>query len=469
MTTDLGTTDETEVCVIGAGPAGATLATRLAQLGHTVAIIEQRRFPRDQIGDSLSPSVWPLLDFLGVGERVAGACNRPAAVRRVCWSSIEEERAPAEAPVVDRGAFDTILLERARQEGALVWQPAGARRPLRAGDGWDVSIPGRGLRARFVADATGRRRLLGGRRWPSAPRTLALYARWRGGLVGDGMDTGIEALADGWLWGAQLPCGDFRAMAFLDPETLRSERGDPQRLYLRLLGESAMFTGFLTGAELVGRVRTCDATSYTVDRPVDAQSVQVGEAALAIDPLSSAGVQTAIQTGLAAATVVHTILSSGDTTVAAHYYEDQLRHSSQRHAATAAALYAEHKTHADGTFWRRRSAVARSPTPQRTPAAPLAELLLQPARLVRDAALRCVPCLVADRVELRRALVHPVLERPVAFLGGVELAPLIDTLQAAPSLLTAIADWNRSVPIDRAREIALWLHRRALIDIDPAG
>ncbi|MGH3622607.1 MAG: flavin-dependent monooxygenase QhpG [Sciscionella sp.] len=462
------TTDDAEVCVIGAGPAGATLATRLAQLGHTVAIIEQRRFPREHIGDSLSPGVWPLLDFLGVGERVAGARDRRAAVRRVRWSSVEEERAPAEAPVVDRGAFDTILLERARHEGALVWQPAGARRPRRVGDSWDVPVAtDRVLRARFVADATGRRRLLGGRRSPAAPRTLALYARWRGKLAGDGMDTGIEALADGWLWGARLPCGDVRVMAFLDPETLLSERRDLERLYCRLLGKSAMFTEFLAGAKLVGRVHTCDATSYMADRVVDARSVKVGEAALAIDPLSSAGVQTAIQTGLTAAAVVHTILLDGDTAAASRYYDDQLRHSSRRHAATAAALYAEHKTYADGTFWRRRSAAARPPAPQRTPA-PLAELLLRPARLVHEAELQYVPCLVVDRVEVRRALVHPVLERPVAFLGGVELAPLIDTLQAAPSLLLAIADWNRSIPTDRAREITLWLHQRALIDIPPS-
>jgi len=37
-------TDEFEVCVVGGGPAGATLAARLARLGHHVAVVEQHRF-----------------------------------------------------------------------------------------------------------------------------------------------------------------------------------------------------------------------------------------------------------------------------------------------------------------------------------------------------------------------------------------------------------------------------------------
>ena len=37
-----------EICVIGAGPAGSVFATRMAQLGHQVDLIERQRFPRAQ-------------------------------------------------------------------------------------------------------------------------------------------------------------------------------------------------------------------------------------------------------------------------------------------------------------------------------------------------------------------------------------------------------------------------------------
>jgi flavin-dependent dehydrogenase len=50
-----------EICVIGAGPAGSVFATRMAQLGHQVHLIERQRFPRAHLGESLSAGVMALL------------------------------------------------------------------------------------------------------------------------------------------------------------------------------------------------------------------------------------------------------------------------------------------------------------------------------------------------------------------------------------------------------------------------
>jgi flavin-dependent dehydrogenase len=461
-------TDEFEVCVVGGGPAGATLAVRLAELGHHVAVVEQHRFPRPHIGESLSPAIWPLLESLGVRERVATRGSTPVVEARVRWRGPDEERMEVEGGVtVDRGTFDTILLERAREAGAGVLSPAAARRPTRSGEGWEVPLGDRVLHTRFLADATGRRRLLGGQRTQTSPRTLALHAIWCGGPP-PGSQTRIDALADAWLWGAHLPGGGFRAMALVDPETLVTEGRDRELLYRRLLTASLTFADVLTSRQPTERVRACDATSYAAATPIDTSSVKVGEAAFAIDPLSSSGVQTAIQTGLAAGAAVHSILApDGDTSAALQYYADHQRYSVGRHAATAAGLYAEHRPHADTTFWRRRSAGAPAvpmPSPR---AAPLADLLPLRVRLSPAAALLDTPCLVGDRIELRRALAHPALDRPVAFLGGSELAPLLENLHAAPSLANAIGSWERSLPSGRAPEIAAWLNRRGLIEIAP--
>jgi flavin-dependent dehydrogenase len=463
-------TDEVEVCVIGAGPAGTTLATRLAVLGHQVAVVEQHRFPRPHVGESLSPAVWPLLESLGVRARVAAGDFSPAVRARVRWRGAEEEQLRVgDGVTVDRGAFDAILLHRAREAGADVLSPATARRPVRCGTGWEVPLGDRTLRACFLADASGRRHLLGGRKTPTSPSTLALHALWRGGPPPDGTQTRIDALADGWLWGAHLPGGGFRAMAFADPETLMAEGRDRERLYRRLLATSSLFAELVSSAQLVGRVQACNATSYTVATPIDSSCVKVGEAAFAIDPLSSSGVQTAIQTGLAAAAAVHSMLvPDGDTHAALTYYVNHQRYSVQRHTATAAALYAEHRRYADAAFWRRRSAGA-VPVPAVPPpspsAAPLADLLPRRVRLVSDAAVLDTPCLVGDRIEVRRALAHPALDRPVAFLGGSELAPLLDHLPTAPSLAAAIGSWDRWLPAGRALEIAAWLRQRGLLDI----
>ena len=41
---------EVDVCVIGAGPAGTTLAARLGQLGHEVCLVERCEFPPEACG-----------------------------------------------------------------------------------------------------------------------------------------------------------------------------------------------------------------------------------------------------------------------------------------------------------------------------------------------------------------------------------------------------------------------------------
>ena len=126
------------------------------------------------------------------------------------------------------------------------------------------------------------------------------------------------------------------------------------------------------------------------------------------------------------------------------------------------AVYSEHRAYRDAPFWRLRSAGA-PPTADAPAGAPLADLLPQPVRLAVGAALRDTPCLVDDRVQRRRALTHPGLDRPVAFLGGAELASLLDVLPEEPSLAHAIRRWNAGLPPGHARAIAEWLHARNLL------
>jgi 6-methylpretetramide 4-monooxygenase len=66
----------TDVCVVGGGPAGLTLALLLLRSGVRVAVIEQRRsLDRDYRGEILQPGGMALLDQLGVlkGARDRGA------------------------------------------------------------------------------------------------------------------------------------------------------------------------------------------------------------------------------------------------------------------------------------------------------------------------------------------------------------------------------------------------------------
>jgi flavin-dependent dehydrogenase len=67
---------ETKVCIIGAGPGGATAALQLAQLGIECIVVDKAVFPRDKVcGDGLSGKVLTLLERIdkGIGERLQQA------------------------------------------------------------------------------------------------------------------------------------------------------------------------------------------------------------------------------------------------------------------------------------------------------------------------------------------------------------------------------------------------------------
>ncbi|MEZ4517752.1 MAG: FAD-dependent monooxygenase [Chloroflexota bacterium] len=65
---------DAEVIVVGAGPAGATAATALAQQGHEVLLLDRSPFPRDKVcGDAISREVVSLLYSLGMKEKILKA------------------------------------------------------------------------------------------------------------------------------------------------------------------------------------------------------------------------------------------------------------------------------------------------------------------------------------------------------------------------------------------------------------
>jgi hypothetical protein len=186
----------------------------------------------------------------------------------------------------------------------------------------------------------------------------------------------------------------------------------------------------------------------------------VGEAAFAIDPLSSCGVQTALQSGLAAAATTHALLADGDRAAALEYYGDLVKAGAELHARTASALYAEHGRHAGEAFWQRRS-VATVP---RAPSPPLPDLLPRRTRLAPGAAVRPTACLIEQTVGRRPALHAPGLDRPVAFLDGRPVGPLLEELRRASTLAAAVERWDRHWP-GRGLSFAQWLHRHDLLEI----
>jgi len=77
---------ETQVCVVGGGPAGLMLGLLLARQGIEVMVLEKHAdFLRDFRGDTVHSSTLTLLDSLGLGERMASLGGQRAKQLRMTF------------------------------------------------------------------------------------------------------------------------------------------------------------------------------------------------------------------------------------------------------------------------------------------------------------------------------------------------------------------------------------------------
>src|SRR6478736_3228628 len=66
-------TEQTEILIIGAGPAGSVAAGFLRQQGRQVLILEKEQFPRFSIGESLLPQSMEYIEAAGMLRAVVQA------------------------------------------------------------------------------------------------------------------------------------------------------------------------------------------------------------------------------------------------------------------------------------------------------------------------------------------------------------------------------------------------------------
>ena len=298
---------QTEVIVIGAGPAGSTAAREMAARGLHVLLLDRARFPRDKpCGGSVTIRSAALLpfDLSPVVEDVATGAH----LRLRDGSTVTRDYSGALAYMTRRFRLDHFLVERAQDEGVEFRDGQAVRRVVRLSDGsYEVAAGDESYRARALVGADGANGLVAGSLGFERPREsavaleanlpcpdgapawlrgrVALQLGWMAGgygwlfAKGDHINLGVG----GWkaLVGAQLrPSLDRLCRSYgLDPNALVSLRGH----HLPMMRPGAALTA--DGAALVG------------------------DAAGLVDPLSGEGIYQAIASGVAVAPAIQDYLS----------------------------------------------------------------------------------------------------------------------------------------------------------------
>jgi flavin-dependent dehydrogenase len=441
-----------DVVVVGAGPAGATVATRLAQLGHHVVMLDRGR-RRSHNVETLSPVTLDLLQLTGADCAVRHARFPGVESMSVEWGAPRRIRPMAAGSLlVDRDRFDALLVDQAADHGVTLRTNARATWRRRVTGGWEVATGGAAVVARFLVDASGRPATLRRSR-PDA--LLGVTGCWDGA----GRDRpGLVALDNGWVWAAAGPRCDVTV--FVDPPAWRALDGEPVARYTRLVEAADVVSG---GARLVGGVSAADA-SGALARVSGPDWLAVGDAALALDPLSSSGVQHAIQGALTATAVVHTGLTSPHSAaLALNHYGETLVRAAAHHVEWTRESYAAVAAVRPTPFWTARAGgverpVARMPRPGPPPAAG--------ARVRRSPSIRFVEVtqVVGDTVQLAPAVEHPGFDGAVAYVGGTPVVPLLAPLDGTASIGELIEAWARTMPATAAAELAGWFLRTGALE-----
>lgn len=361
--------ERTQVLIAGGGPAGSTAATLLARQGFEVVLLERERFPRYHIGESLLPSLLPVLDIMGARDVI----ERHGFIRKTGafygWSGQEwalrfddPGRHETHSFQVVRSEFDQLLLEHARREGADVREdtrvrhialPGGRARTASwaSGDGRSGDMD-----FSYFVDASGRAgvlgaRQLGSRRVHDVFRNVAAWAYWRGATplpqAPDG-SIGVFSLPDhGWFWAIPLHDGTLSVGLVTDKRSFNRARdghGSIDAVYHEALARCPLLARILGRAHQTSTLKIETDYSYTSEAFCGPGYYLAGDAACFLDPLLSTGVHLAMYSGLLSAAAIAAVLRGEvEESAARRFYQTAYQSAYERLLILVGAFYRIHE------------------------------------------------------------------------------------------------------------------------------
>ena len=403
-----------DVLVIGAGPAGSVVARRLATAGARVALVGAavRAGWEGLSGRSVALLAEEGLDPSGIFDGPflrSGDWGGGRAVAGTEW-------------LVERRALAAALRANARAAGVddrrdtvtnLTWD-GGQWRGLTRGGG--------AIAASQVIEARGRR---GPER--RGPLLLAVGRQFRTrcrGPAGAPPATKVQAGTQihttdfGWCWWAARSDALWvqvigRPRCAGDASTVPSAWIAAAAAQIPALARA--LEGSLPDGGLVAKPAHARlGLARLGQRAQDTTRWRVGDAALALDPLSGQGVYEALRGARLVATAVQSVMRGDDAPAAHRFVAERQEESWTRGVRSAAGFYRENA--ARGAFWSETAAAYQRLLPSAAPAAPRVERR---------------PVLCGDRILERDVIVTPEHPRGVWQVADVPLVSLKGYLESA--------------------------------------
>ena len=334
---------ETDVVVIGGGPAGSTTSTLIAQQGHKVRLFEREHFPRFHIGESLIPCTYFVLERLNMLPKMKASpfvkkysvqfINDKGRLSEPFYFVEHKNHESSQTWQVIRSEFDEMLLRNAQEHGveveegvhvtSVLWEgdrAVGVR--IKREDGSQEEV-----RAKVVVDASGQGTMimdrLNLREWDPVLKKAALWTYWEGAYRDTGRDEGATLVIQvegkqGWFWYIPQHDNVISVGVVASHEYLFKDRPGKthEQIYFEEVEKCPGLKPRLKGAKRAGPYRAAKEYTYRSKKAAGDGWVLVGDAFGFLDPLYSSGVLLALRSGQMAADAITEGLAKGDTSAA---------------------------------------------------------------------------------------------------------------------------------------------------------
>ncbi|PMY43484.1 MULTISPECIES: flavin-dependent monooxygenase QhpG [Pseudomonas] len=404
--------------ILGAGPAGAAVALGLRRLGYEVALVsEWRRFPALE---GVSLRVLEALRGAGLGRALEAGLQ--ASQRQVAWNG--QNHGQNVEYLLDRPRFDRGLREDLREAGVELIEGRVLEVQSTA-SGHRLRIEGQAERfADFLVEARGRQapalsKELG--KGLRGPETLSLLNRWQG--APGATASAVHSLADGWAWMARQADGQCYWQLTVDVASAELP-GKAQLLDYcrqRRQGSALAREFFADGPEHDLQLHARSSTAILCPQVCGDNWIRVGDAAMAVDPLSGNGIFQSLSSALQAPAVINTLLQRPErAALAQRFHAQRVEQLFLRFARIGRDFYADEQRWAERPFWQ-----ARRQWPDSEPAhreADFSALRIEHAPVLREG--------LVDQAEV---VITPDQPLGIWHVQGVELAPLLRRLPNEPA------------------------------------
>jgi len=338
------------IVVLGGGPAGGATALGLKKQGYDVTLVAEPR-PFKAV-EGISERV--LEGLRNAGFKLALANLPQPSPRMASWNGATNS-ANTEM-LINRSELDQGIGRDLQAAGVhLVHSRVGKVSETDAG--FSVALKDSDmapLQADFLVEARGRSAPAAGLERLRGSETVSLLQYWQGEPCQP--QSAAESFEDGWAWMAAWSDGTRYLQLTFDVASAdlpdKAQLIDHCNAILRTLPSAQ---SFIANAEPTGVIHARTSTPILCREAVGDNWIRVGDAAMAVDPLSGNGIFQALSSALQAPAVINTLLQHPDKrSLAKQFYQQRVDHLFHRFARIGRDFYASEERWWDNPFWASR-------------------------------------------------------------------------------------------------------------------